>query len=418
MAHLILQLAVVLLVARLAGEVAERWLQQPAVLGELVAGVTIGPFALGALPLPFVGPLFPSLPGAAVPISNELYALAQLGSVVLLFVSGLETNLTQFLRFGPSASAVALGGVVLPFLLGAGAAVAVGLASDLADPSALFLGAILTATSVGITARVLGDMGRLETPEGVTILAAAVIDDVLGILVLTLVASAAGGSAASPAGLALLAARAIGAWLVLTALFLLAASAISRVATWLTVEGAALAVALASALLAAYLADRAGLALIVGAYSAGLALSATHLKTRLQHEVRAVYNVLVPLFFVVTGMLVETRVMLGALGLGLLLTLLASLGKVIGCGLPALLTGFNLRGALRVGVGMLPRGEVALVIASAGLAAGVATQQVFGIAVFVAVATTLLASPLLVPAFRLAGSGLRGGGSKTGAEGR
>ena len=342
-----------------------------------------------------------------------MYALAQLGSVILLFVAGLETDIKMFLRFGLSAAVVAVGGVILPFVLGAGGAVAVGLAESLSDPHALFMGAILTATSVGITARVLGDMGKLDTPEGVTILGAAVIDDVLGILALAVVIGLASGEATSGVQLSMTAGKALGAWLLLTAAFLAFATLISRLATFLRVEGAGLAIALSAGLIGAYLADLAGLALIIGAYSAGLALSQTHLKTQLEKEIRIVYNVFVPIFFVITGMLVDLRVMGAALGVGLVLTALASVGKIVGSGGAALVTGFNRRGAFRVGIGMLPRGEVALVIAGAGLTAGVVTQQVFAAAVFVAVGTTVLAPPILVSAFRGGGGGLRITGDRT-----
>jgi Kef-type K+ transport system membrane component KefB len=405
-AELTLQVALVLCAARLGGELAERWLKQPAVLGELVAGILIGPFALGGVGFPAVGQLFPRHDGA-IAVSTELYALAQLGSVVLLFVAGLETNLRTFLRFGVSATVVAVGGVVLPFFLGVVGAIATGLAEGMDDPHALFMGAILTATSVGITARVLGDIGKLDTPEGVTILGAAVIDDVLGILALALVVGIASGEGTSALDLGLTAGKAIGAWLLLTAAFVAFATLISRLATFLRVEGAGLAIALSAGLIGAYLAELAGLALIIGAYSAGLALSTTHLKTHLEKEIRVVYSVFVPIFFVVTGMLVDLDVMRAAAVVGVVLTALASVGKIAGSGATALLSGFNRLGALRVGVGMLPRGEVALVIAGAGLTAGIITQEVFAAAVFVAVGTTVLAPPILVAAFRGGGGGLR-----------
>jgi Kef-type K+ transport system membrane component KefB len=406
-AQFTLQVALILCAARFGGEVVERWLRQPAVLGELATGIALGPFAFGAVPIPGVGPLLPLHPGP-VAVSAELYALAQLGSIVLLFVAGLETDLRQFLRFGPAALLVAAGGVVAPFTLGTGAAVWLGLARAVGDPHALFLGAILTATSVGITARVLGDLGRLDTPEGVTILAAAVIDDVFGILLLALVVGAAAGGGASAAELAAVGGRAVGAWLGLTGAFLVLASAVSRLAMRFRAEGAGLAIALATGFLGAYLAERAGLALIIGAYSAGLALSTTPLKAHLDREMRAVYHVFVPIFFVVTGMLVDLRALGGVLATGVIIVAVATIGKLIGCGLPALAVGFNRRGALRIGIGMLPRGEVALVVATVGLTAGLVDQAVFGAAVLVAVATTLLAPPLLVPSFRIAGGGRRG----------
>src|ERR687895_2459998 len=189
--RLLIQLAVILFAAKLAGEIATRYLKLPPVLAELGAGVVIGPFALGGIAIPGFGPLFPipEVDGASavIPVSNELFALAQLGSIFLLFAIGLETNLRQFLRYAGPATAVALGGVVVPFALGVGATVLLGFAEGFASPQALFMGAIMTATSVGITARVLSDLNQLNAPEGVTVLAAAVVDDVLGILVLTVV---------------------------------------------------------------------------------------------------------------------------------------------------------------------------------------------------------------------------------------
>lgn len=415
MGELMLHVALVLCAARLGGEIAERWLRQPAVLGELVAGIAIGPYALGGVELPVVGALFP--PGSGpVPVPQELYALAQLGSVILLFVSGLETDLPTFLRFGPRATVVALGGVALPFALGAGGAVALGLADGLDAPAALFMGAILTATSVGITARVLGDLGKLDSPEGVTILAAAVLDDVLGILVLAVVIAVSGGE---PAGdLGVVAGRAVGAWVGLSVAFLALASGISRLALRLRAEGAGLAILLAAGLVGAYLADLAGLALIIGAYSAGLALSRTHLRRAFEQEIRVVYAVFVPIFFVVIGMLVDVRSLGGSIDLGVAMAILACVGKVVGAGLPAAAVGFTPIGSLRVGLGMMPRGEVALVIAGAGLAAGLVPPVVFGVAVFVAVATTLAAPPLLVPSFRSNAPGLRPALAATGGPGR
>jgi Kef-type K+ transport system membrane component KefB len=189
--RLLIQLAVILFAAKLAGEIATRYLKLPPVLAELGSGVVIGPFALGGIAIPGFGPLFPipEVDGApaVIPVGNELFALAQLGSIFLLFAIGLETNLRQFLRYAGPATAVALGGLVLPFALGVGATVLLGFAEGFASPQALFMGAIMTATSVGITARVLADLNRLDSPEGVTVLAAAVVDDVGGILVLTVV---------------------------------------------------------------------------------------------------------------------------------------------------------------------------------------------------------------------------------------
>jgi Kef-type K+ transport system membrane component KefB len=408
---LVLQLAVILLAAKLGAEIAERWLRQPPVLGELAAGMLIGPYALGGVPLPLLGPLFPppatgARPGQ-LPVSTELYALGQVAAVVLLFVAGLETDFGQFLRFGLAAGAVAAGGVVLPFALGAGATVALGLATSPLEPAALFMGAVLTATSVGITARVLADLGRLDTPEGVTILAAAVIDDVLGILVLAMVVGLATAGTVAPVELGLVGLRALAFWLLLVAIAILVAEPLARLFARFQGEGALVPLVLAIGFLGAALAQAAGLALIIGAYSMGLAFSRVRTAAALRHALRPVYHLLVPIFFVVIGMLVDLPAMSAVLLFGAVITLLAILGKVVGCGAIALAVGFNRLGALRVGLGMLPRGEVALIIAGVGLTAGAIHRELFGVAVMMTMVTTLLAPPLLVGVFRAGGAGWR-----------
>ncbi|MBI4307774.1 MAG: cation:proton antiporter [Chloroflexi bacterium] len=410
--RLVFELAIILAAAKLAGEVCQRYLKVPPVLGELVAGVAIGPYALGALPVPGLGPLFPPLaaaPGAPalVPVSSELYAIAQIASIALLFVAGLETDHRQFFRYAGPATLVAAGGVITPFVLGNVATVFFGFARSFTDPHALFMGAILTATSVGITARVLADLGRMDSPEGVTVLGAAVIDDVLGILVLTIVVGIVSSGSVSLAGVGEVAAKAVLFWVVLTGLGFLLSQYISRFFLSFRTAGAALGLALAVAFLASGLAESFGLAMIIGAYSIGLALSDTPLRHHIEVSIQGFYHALVPVFFVVMGMLVNVQATTGALLFGVVITLLAIIGKVLGCGGPSLAVGFNARGALRVGVGMLPRGEVALIVAGVGLTRGVVNETLFGVAILMTLVTTLLAPPLLMSAFKAGGSGRR-----------
>ncbi|MFN8533915.1 MAG: cation:proton antiporter [Dehalococcoidia bacterium] len=403
---LALQLAVILVAAKLGAELFERFLKQPAVLGELMAGVVISPFALGGIPLPGIGPVFPPPPAdSGIPVSTTLYAFGQIAALVLLFVAGLETNFGTFLKFGPAAALVAVGGVIVPFVLGDLVTVWFGLATGPADPPALFLGALLTATSVGITARVLSDIGKLDTPEGVTILGAAVIDDVLGILVLAIVVALGAGAGFSMLDVGIVGARAMGIWLVLTGALAVASISIARFVAGFRSQGAGVALALALALISGYVAQSAGLALIIGAYSAGLALSRAPLKHQLDRDLRPVYHALVPVFFVVMGMLVDFRAMAPLLGFGAVVTLVAILGKIAGCSLPALLVGFRPIGAIRIGIGMLPRGEVALVVAGVGLTSGVIGTDLFGVAILMTLVTTLLAPAVLVPAFSRGGPG-------------
>ena len=410
--RLVLGLAAVLVAAKVGGEVCERYLKVPSVLGELGAGVIIGPHALGGVTLAGIGPLF-ELPllvdggVAVIPVSNELWAVAQIGAVVLLFSVGLETDLGQFLRFAGPSALIALGGVVFPFVLGVYATIIFGFADDFTDPTALFVGAAMTATSLGITARVLSERRKLDTPEGVAILGAAVIDDVLAILVLTIVVGISDTGEFSGFEAVKIGAKAIGFWLGLMGVGILLASRISRLLGAFRVSGANLALALALAFLAAGLAESFGLAMIIGAYSIGLALSRTPLAHHLEEPMAAVYNALVPVFFVVMGMLVDLAAMQSALLFGLVLSFLAIVGKVVGCGLPALGIGFNRVGSWRVGIGMLPRGEVALIIAGVGLARGVIPQDIFGVVILMTIVTTLLGPLLLVPAFEKGGSGRR-----------
>ncbi len=404
-AMFVAQLAIILVAAKLGGEVAERFLRIPAVIGELSVGILIGPFALGGIDLPLVGPLFYYASGdaghqLAVPISEVLQSTAEVGAIVLLFMAGLETDLRQFLRYSGPASLVALGGVVLPFTLGAGATVLFGYADGFGDISALFMGAVCTATSIGITVRVLGDLRRLDTPEGVTTLAAAVLDDVLGIIVLTIVVGIGASGELSPQSISLVAVRTLGFWVVLTVAGVLLSRHISRLISRFNVSGAAVALALALAFGAAVLAEVAGLAMIIGAFSIGLALSGTDLAQRLETPLNGVYAFLVPIFFVVTGMMVDVNELGGVWRFGIVLTVLATVGKVFGSGLPALAVDFNHRGATRIGFGMLPRGEVALIMASIGITEGLINNSLFGVTIMMTLVTTIVAPIVLSQLFK------------------
>lgn len=410
---LLIQLSVILAAAKIAGELATRFLKIPAVLAELGVGVAIGPFALGGISFFGVAPLFP-LPlvdgkPAPIPVGNELYALAQIGSVVLLFAIGLETNLRQFIRYAGPATAVAIGGVALPFALGVGATVLMGFddGGGWSSPRALFMGALMTATSVGITARVLADLHRLDDPEGVTIIAAAVVDDVLGILVLTVVVGISTTDTFTLGTVGWISFKAIGFCVILTAVGILVAPYLEKVLERFSSTSALLCVPLALALLAAGLAEFFGLAFIIGAFSIGLALSTTRLGHLVETAMLGIVDFLVPVFFVVMGMLVDVTSMQSGLAFGLIISALAIFSKVVGSGGPALVSGFNLRGSTRIGVGMMPRGEVALIIAGIGLSHGIIGQDLFGVSILMTIVTTLIAPTLLVPLFRSGGSGVR-----------
>ena len=382
---LVIQLAIIIIVAKVGGYLATRFLKMPSVLGELISGMIIGPYALGAkIILPDFGPLFTEHAGFAA--SAELYGIATLASIILLFLAGLETDLAAFLRYSVVGSVVGLGGLLSAFFIGDLAAVlwpGNGI-HNFMDPAALFLGVISVATSVGITARILAEKRKMASPEGVTILAGAVFDDVFGIVALAIVMGMAkvsmDGGAVDWGGI----------------------SAIKQFKS----KEIMVAICFGLAMLLAGLAEMAGLAMIIGAYIMGLALSRTDLAHEIEEHLEGVYNILVPIFFCVMGMMVDFSAMKPVLAFGAVYSLLAVASKVLGCGLPAWAMRFNARGALRIGLGMLPRGEVALIVAGIGLAAGIINQGIFGVAIMMTVITTMLAPPLLVKSFN-GKSGLR-----------
>jgi Kef-type K+ transport system membrane component KefB len=391
-------LALILVLARLGGAVFERF-RLPAVLGELFAGVVIGNLGL----VGFHG--FDAL--RSLPVVE---AMAQIGVLFLLFQVGLESDVAKMAAVGLSATLVAVLGVVVPMLLGLGVS-----AWFLADQHTLshwFVGATLAATSVGITARVLGDLGRSASVEGRIILGAAVIDDVLGLVVLAvvtgLIEAANAGRAFDAAGLAIIVGKALGFLVVAVVVGRWLSKLTFRIAARLPGEGLLLSFALAFCFFVSWVAGIAGLAPIVGAFAAGLVLEDFHYqelrdrdaqKRELHHLVQPLANFLVPVFFVLMGMGVDLSVFgePGVLGFAGALTVAAILGKQV-CSLGALGKGVD---RLAVGLGMIPRGEVGLIFASIGrtLTIGgerVVNDMVYSAVVVMVAVTTLVTPPLLV----------------------
>jgi Kef-type K+ transport system membrane component KefB/mannitol/fructose-specific phosphotransferase system IIA component (Ntr-type) len=417
MMMLAIQLGIILVVARIGNMLFEK-IKLPGVLGELAAGILIGPFLLGGIALPgFAHGIFPTF-SASFPVSPELYGLCSIASIVLLFMVGLETNIKLFLRYSGPGFLVGLGGVIVSFL--AGDVLGVLLLPKLMPgtysmlhPACIFLGIMSTATSVGITARTLSEKRKLDSPEGVTILAGAVIDDVLGIVMLAIglgiISATKDGAGVDWGHIGVITLKAIGIWLGATVLGLVASRRISALLKHFKDRSSIAIMALGLALILAGLFEEAKLAMIIGAYVMGLSLSRTDISHVIQDNLHPVYKLLVPVFFTVMGMLVDVRLLMDprVLAFGFIYTLLAIAAKIIGCGLPSLACNFNLRGALRIGVGMLPRGEVALIIAGIGLAAGLLSPEVFGIGILMTLVTTLVAPPVLVMLFSSSNSGLR-----------
>jgi Kef-type K+ transport system membrane component KefB len=371
----LLALAAALVGAKLFGELAIR-VGQPAVLGELTVGVLLGPSVLGL-----------------VPLSQGVLLVSEIGVLLLLFEVGLETDLDELLRVGAPALTVALAGMILPFAGGWLVASAFGLPSL----TAIFVAAALTATSIGITARVLSEISALKSREGQIILGAAVVDDVLGLVVLAVVGQIAetggvsGGQVARSVGLS------IGFLFLALVLGIPLGRRLVRVIGRASVRGMLGAAAVSFALTAAWAADRAGSAPIVGAFAAGLALARTNRRHDIDAALRPTVDLFAPIFFVAVGAQVDVRLLnpflaenRAALGLALALTLVGFLGKF--------LAGFTAWGDLRrsfIGAGMVPRGEVGLIFASLGRQNGALPPRVFVAVVLAVFATTFLAPPLL-----------------------
>lgn len=412
MTVLVFQLASLLLLATALGHIFQKRLRLPRVLGELVAGMVAGPFLLGRLPLPGLHQtLFPMASGGTLPVTPELYGFAVVASVVLLFLAGLETDLPTFLRFAGIGGTVGIVGVAVSFFFGAAAArLFLPGVTTIMDPAALFLGTLSTATSVGVTARILSERRKMSTPEGVTILAAAVLDDVIGIVLLAVVVALARVQSAGVdwSSVALVAGRAFGFWIAATAVGIIVAPhlvrGLKRSGSLEVVAGTAFGLAL----LLSGVAETAGLAMIIGAYVVGLSLSPTDVADQVRERLHGLHAFLVPLFFAVMGLMVDFAALRSSLVFGLVFSLVAIAGKLVGCGVPAVALGFSWRGALRIGAGMLPRGEVTLIVAGIGLSTGVIGPELFGVAVMTLLVSSVMAPPVLIASFN-GGPGYRRG---------
>lgn len=374
----ILYVIIILVFAKLFGELFER-IGQASVLGELVAGVVLGSSVLG-----WIEP------------NDSLLFLAELGAILLLFEVGLESDLEEFLRVGPSAFMVATVGVIGPFVVGYFVSLALGLTPIVA----LFMGATLTATSVGITARTFSELGQLHTAEAKIVLGAAVIDDVMGLVILAVISGLVKNGSIS--------AWEVGKTTLLAIAFLVGAIMIGiRVAPYLMnvvkklrTRGVLTIAAFLFCLILAYCANRLQLAAIVGAFAAGLVLAKTEDIAHIEARIKPLADVFIPIFFVQLGLMVNLSVLnpfsaqarANFLIMGILV-LVAIIMKVFS-GLGVLRRNVN---RLVVGVGMIPRGEVGLIFASIGLANKIITPGEYAAVIAIVVITTFITPPLLKP---------------------
>jgi Kef-type K+ transport system membrane component KefB len=370
--RILLDLTIILIVAKVAAEVSDR-IHVPAVIGEIFAGILIGPSVLGL-----------------VNTGDMLFFLAELGVILLLIQVGLETDIVELKTVGRASILVAIIGVVLPMALGFGASSLLGESIN----TSLFVGAALTATSIGITARVFGDLRALATVEARTVLGAAVVDDVLGLIILTVVTriveqgSVGIGTIASTIGLAVgfLAVTSTVGFTIFPQLF-------ARIAKGARSTSTVSVVAIGIALSFSVLADKTHLAPIIGAFVAGLALRRIATHERVERDVSSLAQIFVPIFFLNIGISTNIRAMADArvIGVALILSAVAIISKIA-----AASGAIGSRGdKWTIGFGMLPRGEVGLIFASIGLSVGALSEELYGSVLVVVLVTTLVAPPLL-----------------------
>lgn len=367
---LIFQLAVILLASKIAGDLSVK-LGQPSVLGKLLIGIVLGPSLLGV-----------------VTNTEILKEISQIGVILLMFIAGLETDTEEFKRTGKASTFVGISGIVVPLSLGYLAGMTIGLSPI----ESIFLGLLLSATSVSISVQALKEMDKLKSREGTTILGAAVIDDILVIIALAFVMSFAGGDVN------------LGAVVLKKVVFFAAAILLAwKVVPWvlkkfapLRVTEAVISAGLIICFVYAYLAEYAGVAAIIGAYIAGVAISLTKYKHEVAEKVETIgYSIFVPVFFTSIGVTAEFSGIAQHIWLIIGLSLLAIATKLAGAAIGAKLAGFPWRSSLGIGAAMVSRGEVALIIAAIGLESNLLQAGMFSVIVVVVLVTTLVTPPMM-----------------------
>lgn len=381
---LIFQLAIILLASKLAGDLSVK-LRQPAVLGKLLIGIILGPAVLGL-----------------INSTNMLEEISQIGVILLMFIAGLETDTEEFKRSGKASAYVGLAGIVVPLGIGYW----MGILLDMPPLNAMFLGLLLSATSVSISVQTLKELGRLRSREGTTILGAAVIDDVVVIIALAFVMSMAGGDID------------LGMMVLKKVLFFAGAIVVGwKIVPWvlrrfapLKVTEAVVSAGLIICFFYAYMAEYAGVAAIIGAYAAGVAISLTKYKHEVTEKVETIsYAVFVPVFFTSIGVKVEFDGISSQLWLIAGLSIVAILTKLVGAAIGAKVAGFNWRSAMGIGAAMVSRGEVALIIAAIGQQSGLLDQQMFAVIVVVVLITTIVTPPMMKLFFKDEAATAKGG---------
>ena len=380
--EVIIAVGILLAAAKLMGELFSR-IKLPIVLGELLAGMIIGPFALGAFLL------HPETGESILKIGPELRTLGEIGAIVILFMAGLEMTPKEFLRGGKASFTVGTLGVVVQFFAG----LLVFQAFGFDALQAMMIATALTATSIAISIQVLKEFNKIKSPEARLIIAAAVVDDILAIAVLSVVTSFGGAEAIDNIDLVdvtftILKVLGFFAAILITAIFVIPKVITPRI--W-KATGSVEGIATASFFGAAAIAGMLGLSTIVGAFAVGMALSATKVFEKIENFISRIGLIFAPLFFAIIGAQVDFRtVNLDVLMLSAVVIAIAIATKLFGCGLPSILFLKNKAAGMRVGIGMISRGEVGLIVAGVGLSSGVLTGDVYTTIVLMVAVTTII----------------------------
>ncbi|MEH7303194.1 cation:proton antiporter [Neobacillus drentensis] len=368
--ELIFELAIILLASKLAGDISVK-LGQPSVLGKLLIGIVLGPAVLGL-----------------VSETKTLEEISQIGVILLMFIAGLETDVNEFKRSGKASALVGVSGIVVPLFVGYIA----GILMNMTNIEAMFLGLLLSATSVSISVQALKELNKMQSKEGITILGAAVIDDVLVIIALAFLMSMAGGDV----NLSMV--------IIKKVLFFGGAILVAwKIVPWvlkkfapLKVTESLISAALIICFLYAYVAEITGVAAIIGAYIAGVAISVTDYKHEIFEKVETIgYSIFVPVFFTSIGVKASFDGITQHIGLIIGLSVLAILTKLVGSAVGARMAKFPWRSSLGIGAAMVSRGEVALIIATIGLETKLINQELFAILVIVVLITTIVTPPMM-----------------------
>ncbi|MBT2699201.1 cation:proton antiporter [Bacillus sp. ISL-40] len=368
--ELIFELAIILFASKIAGDICVK-LGQPSVLGKLLIGVILGPAVLGL-----------------VSDTKTLADLSQIGVILLMFIAGMETDLNEFKRTWKASTFVGISGIIVPLVSGYLA----GILMNMTTFEALFLGLLLSATSVSISVQALKELNKMKSKEGTAILGAAVIDDVLVIIALAFLMSMAGGEVN------------LSMMIIKKVLFFMSAILVAwKVVPWVLKKFARLKVteplvtgALIICFLFAYVAEITGVAAIIGAYIAGVAISQTEYKLKIFEKVETIsYSIFVPIFFTSIGVAVSFDGISKNFGLIIGFSILAILTKLIGAAMGAKLAHFSWKSSLGIGAAMVSRGEVALIIASIGLETKLISQELFAVLVVVVLVTTIVTPPMM-----------------------